>query len=230
MSLSNFTTSHLQADADLNPSAVSVLRYPVFDPVAARSHGPESHKEITMNARLHLFSIYTELGAYRRIRWAVNTIAKLAGQHWQCSSEMWKLDASNASELMRHMLASDGAKADVLIVVMRALERRTPEMVETVEWLDSLAPLSPDRAGLLIGLLGDEDNKTEELDWTTRELTRCAQKTNRKFIWNWMGRYATEDADWLTNSVGQLLARNRTVAEPRAWQEEVHGRIRQAVP
>ncbi len=172
MSLSNFTTSRLQADAqsDLNPSAVvSVLRPPLFEPAPGHFKGPASHKEITMSAQLHLFSIYTELGAYRRIRWAVNTIAKLAGQHWQCSSEMWKLDASNASESMRHMLASDGAKADVLIVVMRSLERRTPEIIETVEWLDSLTPLNPDRAGLLIGLLGDEDSKTEELEWTIQE-------------------------------------------------------------
>jgi hypothetical protein len=176
----------------------------------------ESYKEMAMNGKLHLFSIYTDLGAYRRIRWTVNAIAKLAGHRCQCSSEMWKLDSSNASELMRKMLANDGANADVLIVVIGSLEQRTPAMIE---WLDSLTPLAPDRTGLLIGLLGDEDNKAEELDWTAKELIRCGQRTNRKFIWNWMGHHAMEDADWLTDSVELLLAHKRAIVEPPVLPE-----------
>jgi hypothetical protein len=162
-----------------------------------------------MNGKLHLFSIYSDLGAYQRIKWTVNAIAKLAGHHCQCSSEIWKLDASTASALMKKMLATDGANADVLIVAVGSLEQRTPEMIA---WLDSLMPLSPGRVGLLIGLLGDEDNKAQELDWTAQELIRCAQKTNRKLIWNWMGHYALEDSDWLTNGVELLLAHKRAVA------------------
>src|SRR5580692_7934349 len=141
----------------------------------------DSFKEMVTVGKLHLFSIYTDLGAYRRIKWTVNAIAKLAGLPGQCSSEMWKLDSSTASELMRKMLASDGAKADVLIAVIGSLEQRTPEMIE---WLDSLTPLDPGRMGLLIGLLGDGNNQAQELDWTAKELMRCAHKTNRKFIWN----------------------------------------------
>lgn len=169
----------------------------------------DSYKEMGRKRKLHLFSIYRDWGAYRRIKWTVNAIAKLAGEHWQCSSEMWNLDSSMAGELMREMLASDGANADVLIVVIGSLEQRTPEMIE---WLDSLMPLSPGRTGLLIGLLGDEENKAQELDWTAKELIRCARKTNRKFVWNWMGRDAMEDSDWLRDGVELLLARKPLVA------------------
>ncbi|HSY42576.1 MAG TPA: hypothetical protein VK811_01615 [Candidatus Acidoferrum sp.] len=187
MSLFKNTIGHLQADEG---TALPIRL--------------DSYKERAINGKLHLFSIYRDWGAYRRIKWTVNAIAKLAGEHWQCSSEMWNLDSSMAGELMREMLASDGANADVLVVVIGSLEQRTPEMIE---WLDSLMPLGPDRTGLLIGLLGDEENKAQELDWTAKELIRCARKTNRKFIWNWMGRDAMEDPDWLRGSVELLLAR-----------------------
>ncbi|HTR42190.1 MAG TPA: hypothetical protein VMH87_11300 [Pseudomonadales bacterium] len=161
-----------------------------------------------MKEKLHLFSIYSDLGAYQRIKWTVNAIAKLAGPQWQCPSEMWKLDSSTASELMRKMLARDGANADALIVVIGSLEQRSPGVIE---WLDSLTPLDPGRAGLLIGLLGDEDNQAQELDWTAKELMCCAHKANRKFIWNWMGYHNTEDSGWLAGGVELLLANKRAL-------------------
>src|SRR5580692_10812497 len=104
---------------------------------------------------------------------------------------------------MMKMLADDGAKADVLIAMVGSLQQPRPELIE---WLHSLNPLPPHRSGLLIGLLGDEENSSEELDWTARELIRCAQKTNRKFIWHWMGHHAMDDSDWLTDSVEMLVA------------------------
>lgn len=201
MSLFKNAIVHLQADVGSAPSIQL-----------------DSYNERAINGKLHLFSIHGDWGAYRRIKWTVNAIAKLAGERWQCSSEMWRLDSSTASELMRKMLATDGANADVLIVVIGSLEQRTPEMIE---WLDSLTPLSPGRPGLLIGLLGDEENKAQELDWTAKELIRCAQKTNRKFIWNWMGRDAMEDSDWLTDGVELLLAHKRAVV-PVLQEAAVH--------
>jgi hypothetical protein len=74
-----------------------------------------------------------------------------------------------------------------------------------IKWLDSLTPLSPYRSGLLIGLLGDEENKSEQLDWTAKQLIRCAQKTNRKFIWHWTGHNSMDDSDWLTKGVETLF-------------------------
>jgi hypothetical protein len=72
-----------------------------------------------------------------------------------------------------------------------------------------LAPLEPGRTGLLIGVLGDEDDKGVELDWTATQLIQCAQKTNRKFIWHWMEHHDGEDSDWLAESVEALLAHKR---------------------
>ena len=175
--------------------------------------------ELTTGGKLHLFSIYTDLGDYKRIKWTVNAIAKLAGPRWQCSSEMWKLDSLMANKPMRKMLASDGEKADVLIVVVGSLEQRR---LDLIEWLDSLMPLNPSRSGLLIGLLGDEDNKAQELDWTAKQLIRCAHQTNRKFIWHWMGHHDLDDADWLTESVEILVTSQQPAIEPAMLQEAVN--------
>jgi hypothetical protein len=174
--------------------------------------------ELATGGKLHSFSIYTDLGDYRRIKWTVNAIAKLAGHRWQCTSEMWKLDSLMANKPMRKMLASDGEKADVLIVVVGSLEQRR---LDLIEWLDSLMPLDPSRSGLLIGLLGDEDNKAQELDWTAKQLIRCAHQTNRKFIWHWMGHHDLDDTDWLTDSVEMLVSSKQPVIERPILPEAV---------
>jgi hypothetical protein len=161
--------------------------------------------------KLHLFSIYTDFGAHRRIKWTVNAIEKLAGHRWRCSSEMWKLDSLNGSESMKRMLACDGANADILIAMVGSLDRQRPELIQ---WLDSLVPLEPHRSGLLIGLLGDEEDQAEELDWTASQLIRCAQKTNRKFVWHWMGHHAADNPAWLAEGLQTLLAEKQHLVKP----------------
>src|ERR1700722_11546414 len=170
----------------------------------------ESVKEMA-GGKLHLFSIYTDFGAHRRIKWTVNAIEKLAGLRWHCSSEMWKVDSLNGSESMKRMLARDGANADILIAMIGSLDRQRPELVQ---WLDSLVPLEPHRSGLLIGLLGDEEDHSEALDWTAAQLIRCAQKTNRKFIWHWMGHHAADNPAWLADGIHSLLAEKQQLVQP----------------
>jgi hypothetical protein len=160
-----------------------------------------------MGGKLHIFSVYTDFGACKRVKWVVNSIAKLAGHRWQCSSEMWKLDSLIANEPMGRLLANDAANADMLIVVASSLEQRRPELMD---WLATLAPLQPHRSGLLIGLLGDEEDKGEELDWTAKQLINLAQESNRKFIWHWMGHHEAGDSDWLADSVEALLAHKQS--------------------
>lgn len=176
----------------------------------------DSFKDTATNGKLHLFSIYTDFGAYKHIKWTVSTIAKLTCHRCQSSSEIWKLDSLTANESMHRMLAKDGANADVLIVAVNSLEYRTPELIQ---WLDSLTPLPPYRTGLMIGLLGDEENKSEELDWTARQLIRCAHKTNRKFIWHWTGLHNLDDTDWLVKGVETLFTRQPYIPEEVVWQE-----------
>ncbi len=165
----------------------------------------DSFKEMPCG-KLHLFSIYTDFGAYRRARWVVNAVAKLAGQRWQCPSEIWKLDSFVGNSPIRRMVAGDCANADVLIIVVGSLEQRRPELME---WLESLAPLDSERPGLLVGVLGDEEDKAQELDWTAKQLIHCAQKTNRKFLWHWMQHHDGADSDWLADGVDALLARKK---------------------
>jgi hypothetical protein len=79
--------------------------------------------------------------------------------------------------------------------------------------------LGPDRSGLLIGVLGEEDDKAQELDWTANQLIQCAQKTNRKFIWHWMQHHDGTDSDWLSKSVDALLAHKHSMYRPAVMPE-----------
>ena len=116
-----------------------------------------------------------------------------------------------ANGAMGKMLAGDAASADVLIVVVGSLAQRRPELMD---WLASLPPLIPLRQGLLIGLLGEEDDKGDELDWTAKQLIKRARETNRKFIWHWMGHHDGDASDWLAESVEALVAGKQVVGEP----------------
>jgi hypothetical protein len=166
-----------------------------------------SAKEVTpSNGKLHLFSLYADFPASVRARWAASTIIEMAGRHWRSSSEMWKLDSLTGSQPITSMVSHDAAEADVIVIAISSLEQRA---VELVQWLDSLAARGPKRSvpGFLIGLLGDEDDKSHELDWTVKQLMRCAQRADRNFIWHWMEKSAMDDSDWLADSVEELLAR-----------------------
>jgi hypothetical protein len=163
-----------------------------------------------MGGKLHLFSIYTDFGSCRRVKWIAGSIAKLTGHCWHCRSEMWKLDSLKGNGAMAKMLASDAAAADVLIVVVGSLAHRRPELMD---WLASLPPAMPLRQGLLIGLLGDEEDKGQELDWTAKGLIRCARENNRKFVWHWMGHHDGDVSAWLGESVETLVKSRRAIHE-----------------
>src|ERR1700739_900486 len=107
-----------------------------------------SYSEAAMGGKLHLFSIYSEIGTCRRVKWIANAIARLAGHRWQCTSEMWKLDSLMGNGAMGKMLADEAAGADVLMVVVVSMARRQRELMN---WLAALPPLPPDRYGMLIG-------------------------------------------------------------------------------
>jgi hypothetical protein len=174
--------------------------------------------ELVTNGRLRLFSLYVDFAAAIRARWATGQITGLAGGHWKSCAEMWNLDSLAASNPIRKMINQDAADADVLIVAMSSLDRRTPELIE---WLDSLTVCKANRpfSGLFIGLLGNEDQPADELDWTVKQFLRCAQRTDRDFIWRWMENDAMTDADWLTDSVEALLTRKQPAYDVAFLQE-----------
>jgi hypothetical protein len=169
-----------------------------------------SAQQAAGGGKLHLFSVYTDFGSCRRVKWIAGAIAKLAGHRCRCTSEMWNLNSLTTNRAMGNMLAMDAAAADVLMVVLGSLAQRRPELMD---WLESL-PVIPLQQGLLIGLLGDEDDKGQELDWTAKQLIHRARETNRKFIWHWLGHHDTETSDWLAANVGTLLALKQPMNEP----------------
>lgn len=170
--------------------------------------------ETVLNENLRVFALYADFEASERARKVASLTTKLAGQHWRASSQTWNLDTLITSQPIGKMIMNDAASADVLIIAVSSLEERP---LEVIRWLDSLPALTRGRSfnGLLIGLLGDEEDESQELAWTVEQLMRCARKTNRDFTWHWMDQEAMDDLGWLNENGEKLLARKRS------WQEEI---------
>ena len=142
-------------------------------------------RERVICGRLRLFSLYLDSDAAVRARWATSQIARLAGERWKSSTEMWNFNSRFASDPIRTMITQDAAEADVIVVAVSSLERRMPELIQ---WLDSLTACKSNRPvfSLLVGLFGEEDQPAGELDWTVEQFLGCAQRNGRDFIWCWM--------------------------------------------
>lgn len=170
--------------------------------------------------KLRLFSLYVDFTASTHVKWAGGAITKLVGQHWKTQCEMWHLDAFKASKQLWDLMLQDAADADVLIVALSSLDQRDSKLIE---WLDALADKRKNNpgAGLLIGLLGDEDHEAGELRWTVTGFLSCAQKMGRDFIWHWMGQDAINDDTWLTDNVEKVLSRKQAQLEQETTAEIV---------
>jgi hypothetical protein len=171
-----------------------------------------------VNGKLRLFSLYVDYAASAHARWATSAITKLAGPHCQSSTEMWNLDSLSASEPIRKMITGDAAEADVLIIAASSLDQREPKLIE---WLDSLAGWQSNRPahGLLIGLFGDEENRSRELEWTVQQFIYCARQMGRELVVQWMERESMNAAGWLTGRVETLLACKQSACR-NAFQQE----------
>ncbi|HTY89321.1 MAG TPA: hypothetical protein VMB80_17870 [Candidatus Acidoferrum sp.] len=165
---------------------------------------------------LRLFSLYLDFNASVRARWGTSQIARLAGEHWTATTEMWNLDSLAAGEPIRKLITQEAADADVLIVAMSSIDRRE---LELVQWLDSVAAFKKSRpvSGLFVGLLGDENSRPGELDWTIKQFLGCARRLDRDFIWRWMDHEAMDSNDWLGESVATLLTRKQSAPEAIFW-------------
>ena len=159
--------------------------------------------EVT-NLKLHLFSLYLDFPASAHARWLTAAIENLVGPRRNISGEMWKIDFLMASENIRKMVNDEAANADVIIIAASSLVK--PEM-KLIQWLQELSNGKGNgtKPGLLIGLLGDENTKTLEIDWVVKAMIQSAQVTGRSFIWHWMGELPTNDLDWLTENLEALL-------------------------
>jgi hypothetical protein len=179
-------------------------------------------QEMVVNGRLRLFSLYVDYAASTSARRATCAITKLAGSRWQSSTEMWSLGSLTAGESVRKMIASDAADADVLIVAATSLDQREPKLIE---WLDSLAAWKSNRPvpGLLIGLFGDEENRSRELEWTIQQFTCCARQMGRELVVQWMERDSMDDSSWLTQGAEALLARKQSACSKAVLQETAVG-------
>ena len=179
-------------------------------------------RETAVNGSLRLFSVYADFPASARAKWATSMITKLAGKRWKSSIEMWTVNFLGASGTIGKMILEGGADADVLIIAMSSLAQREPELMQ---WLDTLAAGKNNRPvpGLLIGLLGDENGRAGELDWTVKQFLRCAWQMDRDFIWHWMEPGVMNRNDWLAGSVEALLTRKQPVHDMTFLQESVIG-------
>jgi hypothetical protein len=158
-----------------------------------------------------------DYAAAERARWVTSQIARLVGEHWKTSTEMWNLDSlATTSEPIRKMISQEATDADVLIVALSSLDRRE---LELVQWLNSLTASKSKSPvpRLFISLLGDEKHPAGELEWTVEQFLRCAQRMNQDFIWRWMEPEAMADGDWLADSVAALLNRKQHAWDMTFW-------------
>ena len=91
-----------------------------------------------------------------------------------------------------------------------------PRQVHPLHWLESLAPVADGSQppGLLIGLFGDENQQSRELDWTVKRYLDCARRTHRDFIWHWMEEPLPGDPEWLASHIETHLARKLSALDP----------------
>ena len=165
---------------------------------------PDNAESIATSGKLHLFSLYTDAEASAYAGWVTRAITKMAGPSWQSSSEMWKLELLTANEPIRQMITNHAVGADVIIIAISSLEQGDSDLKP---WLDFLttAPANHSTQGILIGLLGHEEDKSQEMSWLIKQLICCARKINRKFLWQWNGQSAVDDSGWLTEEVKMLF-------------------------
>jgi hypothetical protein len=167
-----------------------------------------AHRDAASHGRLRLFSLCVDFPASVRARGANSTISQFAGGNWVVSSELWKLDSLESSPAIRKMATEEAAKADIIAVAASSLNYREHELVA---WLESLTAAGIDRqnTGLLIGLFGDDDDRTGELDWTVKEFLNCSRRMDRNFLWHWMETGAMKNHAWLTDKLEPFLDRKR---------------------
>ena len=162
-----------------------------------------------MNGKLRLLSLYGDLPASVRARWAAGRIVRLAGPHWQTTSEMWKIDSLQVSETIREMITNDAADADVIIIAASSLTQNEPALIQLLNSLESCKNHRP-FTGLLVGLLGDDEAPNVDLGCVVESLIHFAQLSDRDFIWHWMEKSAMDDPVWLAGSVEAVRANPTT--------------------
>ena len=147
-----------------------------------------------VDRNLQVLSLYDDLPASERARWATGAIARLSRPQWKTNPTMWKIGSLASSEPIKEMISTDAANADVIVIAISSLGHRA---VELFQWLDSLPARETKRSvsGLLIGLLGDDEEQSPELDWTVEQLMRCARHADWHFIRHWMEAGAMENSD-----------------------------------
>lgn len=182
------------------------------------AHAQPNPPAVPPGGALRLFSLHLDFPASVRARWAVGTITRLAGSHWACTSEMWKIESLNTASSIRKMLTDEAVKSDVLIIALSSLNRRESDLIQ---WLQTLAPGpgGPLAPGLLIGLFGDETQLARELDWTVKQFMKCARTSGRDFIWHWMGEAAAGEPEWLASHLETFLARKLTAADQHHFHD-----------
>ena len=166
-----------------------------------------SAKEVTAtNGKLRLLSLYGDLPASVHARWVAGRIARLAGPHWQTTSEMWKIDSLQVSEPIRKMIVNDAANADVIIIAASSWAQSEPALIQ---WLKSVEACKTGRlyCSLAIGLLGDEETTAADLSCVVTPLIHSLQQANKDFIWRGMGNGAMNDSNWFAGKVEELLVR-----------------------
>jgi hypothetical protein len=118
--------------------------------------------------------------------------------------QTWKLDSAIAADSIRDLVAQDAAESDLLVIAAGSLEQRAPGLAQ---WLRSVAPWKQTgcRGGLLIGLLGGDEEQAGELAWLINELSDFARRMGMRFLWQWMTAGALQETEWLEAGIEEAF-------------------------
>jgi hypothetical protein len=158
--------------------------------------------------KLRLFTLYADYPAGIRARRLAGRIADLAGHHCEILTEMWKLDSVVPLGPIREMIAQEAGESDVLVIAISAADQPDPALNQ---WLNSLLNLKAKRKvpGLLIGLLGDADQRVDGTNRLVEQLGTFAQRAQMSLV-RQPGGSPSMDIRWLMGVMERLLDRNRT--------------------
>lgn len=175
---------------------------------------------IAPTRRLSVFALYVDLLAAVHARRFNERITRLCGAQCKPSIELWNFNSVLPRSPIREMIAAEAAGSDVLLVAMSSLAERQPELID---WLNSLIAMHSSRPvpGALIGLFGREEERPGELDWTVAAFTGVAHRIGRNFAWQWMGREAGTDFEWLPAMLEQRFASDLTGPQVDAPNESL---------
>ena len=166
---------------------------------------------------LRLFTLYEDFEAGVRAKLLADRIINRTGNNYVILKGMWRMGSAKPIGRIHQMMARDAAESDVLLIASTSVDQTQATIIR---WLYSLLgwrsnPMLP---GLLIGLIGDEEQPASDSDWLVGQLSAFTGRNHLEFAWH-SGSESITDCGWIDPLLEKLFARKDSI---RASRLELH--------